>query len=72
MWKVYKKNGSSLSLVSKLYLTINPFICNSPYSQRYNYHNVSSENSVLDQLFIPKLVFFFILITYLVDIVLVF
>ena len=28
-------------------------------------------NSVLDQLIIPKLAFFFILITYLVDIVLI-
>ena len=28
-------------------------------------------NSVLDQLIIPKLLFFFILITYLVDIVLI-
>ena len=33
---------------------------------------VSSENLVLDQLIIPKLMFFFIFITYLVDIVLIF
>ena len=33
---------------------------------------VSSENLVLDQLIIPKLIFFFIFITYLVDIVLIF
>ena len=33
---------------------------------------VGSENLVLDQLIIPKLIFFFILITYLVDIVLIF
>ena len=32
---------------------------------------ISSENLVLDQLIIPKLIFFFILITYLVDIVLI-
>ena len=34
-------------------------------------YNVSSENLVLDQLIIFKLKFFFILITYLVDIVLI-
>ena len=45
--------------------------CNSPYCQPYNSYNVSSENLVLDQLIIPKLIFFFILITYLVDIVLI-
>ena len=33
--------------------------------------NVSSENLVLDQLIIPKLIFFFILITCLLDIVLI-
>ena len=37
---------------------------NSPYSQPYNSYNVSSENLVLDQLTIPKLIFFFIPITY--------
>ena len=31
---------------------------------------VSSENLVLDQIIIPTLIFFFILITYMVDIVL--
>ena len=46
-------------------------ICNSPYCQPYNSYNVSSKNLVLDQLIIPKLIFFFILITYLVDIVLI-
>ena len=46
-------------------------ICNFPYSQHYNSYNVSSENLVLDQLIIPKLIFFFILVTYLVDIVLI-
>ena len=34
-------------------------------------YNVSSENLVLNQLIIPKLIFSFILITYLVDIVLI-
>ena len=43
---------------------------NSPYCQPYNSYNVSSENLVLDQLIIPKLIFFFILITYLVHIAL--
>ena len=44
-------------------------ICNSCSSQPYNFYNVSSENVVLDQLIIPKLILFFILNTYLVDIV---
>ena len=46
-------------------------IRNSPYCQSYNSYNVNSENLVLDQLIIPKLIFFFILITYLVDIALI-
>ena len=46
-------------------------IFNSLYCQPYNSYNVSSENLLLDQLIIPKLIFFFILITYLVDIVLI-
>ena len=46
-------------------------IWNSPYCQPYNSYNVSSEDLVLDQPVIPKLIFFFILITYLVDIVLI-
>ena len=46
-------------------------IFNSPYCQPYNSYNVSSENLVLNQLIIPKFIFFFILITYLVDIVLI-
>ena len=36
-----------------------------------NSYNISSENLVLNQLIIPKLIFCFILITYLVDIVLI-
>ena len=47
-------------------------ICLSPYCQPYNSYNVRSENLVLDQLIIPKLIFFFILITCLVNIVLMF
>ena len=46
-------------------------ICNSPHGQPYNSYNVSSENLVLDQLIIHILIFVFILITYLVDIVLI-
>ena len=42
---------------------------NSPGCQPYNYYNVSSENLVLDQLSYPQIDIFFILITYLVDIV---
>ena len=57
------------------WLCINPSelpdqICNSPYCQLYNSY-VSSENLVLDQLIIPKLIFFFIFITCLVDILLI-
>ena len=44
-------------------------VCNSPYCQPYNSYNVSSESLVLDQLIIPKLIIFYILITYLVDFV---
>ena len=36
----------------------------------HNSYNVSSENFVSDQVIIPKLIFFFILITCLYDIVL--
>ena len=46
-------------------------MCNSPYCQLYNSYNVSSQNFVLDQLIIPKLILFFIHITNLVDIVLI-
>ena len=42
-----------------------------PYCQPYNSYNVSSENLVLDQLIIPKLIFVYTLITYLDDIVLI-
>ena len=60
-----------------IYLTVNTLnplapdqICNSPFCQPYNF-NVSLENLILDQLIISKLIFVFILITYLVDIVLI-
>ena len=44
-------------------------ICHSPYCEPYSSYDVSSESLVLDQLIIPKLIFFFILIINLVDIV---
>ena len=45
-------------------------ISSSPYCLSYNCHDFSWENLVLDQLIIPLLKFFFILITFLLDIVL--
>ena len=69
------KTSSSWQHEYSLVLYSNPLtpdqICNSPYCQPYNSYNVSSENLVLVQQIIPKLTFFFILITYLVDIVLI-
>ena len=44
-------------------------ICHSPHFQPDNSCDVSPENLVLDQLIIPNGYFFFILVTYLVDIV---
>ena len=55
--------------VTKLFLELPDQICNSHYCQPCNSCNVSSENLVLEQLIIPKLIFFFNLITYLVDVV---
>ena len=57
------------TLATQLILLLPDKICNSPYYQPYNSYNVSSENLVLDQQIIPKLIFFFIFISYLVDIV---
>ena len=45
-------------------------ICHTPYCQPYNSY-VSSGNLVLDQPISTKFIFFFIRITYLVDIVLI-
>ena len=55
-----------------IYLT--PFnsqdvISNSPYCLPYNLYDGILENLELDQTIIPQLIFFFILITYLFDIV---
>ena len=44
-------------------------ICKFSLQSTIQFFNVSSENLVLDQLIIPKLIFFFILITCLLDIV---
>ena len=54
-----------------LTLSLPDKICNSPYHQSYNSYNFSSENLILDQLIIPKLIFFFFHNTYLVDTVLI-
>ena len=62
---------SPLLILESSTLQLPDQICNSLYCQPYNSYNVSSENLVLDQLIIPKLIFFFILITYLFDIVLI-
>ena len=58
-------------LIFLLALKLPDQICHSPYCQPYNSYNVSSENLVLDQLIIPKLIFYFILITCLVDTVII-
>ena len=63
---------STLSIQSGVHLTFElpDQICNSPCRQPYNSY-VSLENLVLDQVVIPKLILFFILIIYLVDNVLI-
>ena len=65
------KIGFHIFLLIILTLQLPDQICNSPCNQPCNLYNVSSENLVLDQLIIPKLIFLFILSTYLVDIVLI-
>ena len=44
---------------------------NSLYFLPYSLYDISLENLVFDQLIIPKLIFFFILITCVLDIVLI-
>ena len=69
---VYEKKGINFIVwCPDIYPLTPDQICNSSHHQPYNSYNVSSANLVLNQLIITKLVFFFILITYLVDIVLV-
>ena len=58
-----------LSAGFNLTLYLQDQMCNSLNCQLYSSYHVSSENLVFDQL-IPKFIFFSILITYLVDIVL--
>ena len=58
-----------------MWLSVKPFnlqdlMSSSLYCLPYSSFNVSFENLVLDQSIIPQLIFFFILITCLVDIVL--
>ena len=68
----YYKSKDVLEACPSPFSLLNPLtpqICNSSYCQPYNSYDVSSENLVLDQLIIPKLIFFFVLITSLVDIV---
>ena len=52
-------------------LTLKISFSYSPYCLPYSSCDVSLENLVLDQLIIPQLIFFFILITCLLDIVLI-
>ena len=59
-----------LSADEELTLSLPDQICNSPYCQPSNSYNACF-TLVLDQLIIPKLIFFLILINYLVDIVLI-
>ena len=54
-----------------LTLSLPDQICLSSYCQPCNSYNISSENLALGQLIIFKFLYFFILITYLVDVVLV-
>ena len=70
-----KKCSAGAEIDRKLFTPHQPFhsqdlISNSPYYLPYNSYDVSSENLVLDQLIIPWLIFFSILITCLLDIVL--
>ena len=61
-------NINKVHVFVSLTLKLPDQICYSPHCQPYNSNYVSSENLVLYQLMIPKLIFFFILITCLVDI----
>lgn len=42
---------------------------NSPYRLSYNYYDVNLENLVLDRTIIPEFIFYFILMTSILDIV---
>ena len=62
-WAIKAALGDHKQELYILTLYLPDWICNSPYCQSYNFCSVSSENLVLDQVIIPKLIFFFILIT---------
>ena len=57
--------ATNISLLTK------DLISNFPYCLPYNSYDVSLENLVLEQLIIPLLIFFFILMISLLDIVLI-
>ena len=69
--KTVKNKNNKIIKVIALTLSLPDHICNSPYCQPYNSYIVSYENLELDKQTIPKLIFFFILIIYLVDILLI-
>ena len=68
-WVNPRLEWNPISYLKALTLQLPDQICNSPYCQPHNSYNVSSENLVWNQLIIPKLIVFFILVTYLVYIV---
>ena len=59
------------NLIKRLTCLLPDQIFYSPYCQPNHSYSVSLENLELNQLIILKLIFFFILITFLVDIVLI-
>ena len=59
------------NLIKRLTRLLLDQICYSPRHQPNHSYSVGLENLELNQLVIPKLIFFFILITCLVDIVLI-
>ena len=69
IYGVSKKNIWSYRFLTPSFRLTLRSIRNSPYCKPYNSCNVSSANLVLDQPIIPKVIFFLILITYLVDVV---
>ena len=64
-------NLQKIGKVCSLPFNSQDLISNSPYCLPYSSSDVSLENLVWDQLIIPLLIFFFILITCLLDIVLI-
>ena len=64
-------NVTQIQIRSNIPFHPQDLISNSPYYLPYSSYDVSSENLLLDQLIIPWLTFFSILITCLLDIVLI-